>query len=84
MAGDAEAHPVHLVHLVHLRHAGDVAVAGGAGVGAQHLDMPLVGEMRVTGQVMNPDPLDRLLVAPGLRTFWISVLLALSLPLTTR
>src|SRR5688572_28656128 len=66
VAGDAEAHVVHPVDLEHLRHAAHVAVAGGARGGAEHLDMPLVGKVGVTGEEVDPDPLHRLLLGPGL------------------
>ncbi len=43
-----------------------VAVTGGAGVGAQRLDVALMGEVRVPGEEVDPDPFDRLLLGPGL------------------
>src|SRR5215210_1095906 len=66
MAGDAEAHPIHVVHLKHLRHALDLAMTGATGVGSQRLDVALVRKVRVSRQVMDPDPFDRLLLGPGL------------------
>src|SRR5215210_6628967 len=66
VARDAEAHIVDVVHLEHLGHAAHVAVAGGAGVGAESLDVPLVREVGVPRDEVHASPLDRLLVRPGL------------------
>ncbi len=52
MARDAEPHVVHVVDLVDLGHARDVAMAGLAGIRSQRLDVPHVGEMRVTRHEM--------------------------------
>src|SRR5687768_4126057 len=66
MTGDAEPHPVHVVRLEHLGHALDIAMTGPARVGAKRLDMPLMREMGVPRQIMDPDPFNRLLLVPGL------------------
>jgi hypothetical protein len=66
MARDAKPHPINLVHLEDLRHTLHVTVAGGAGIGAHGIDMTLMGEVGVTGEVMYPHPFDRFLLAPGL------------------
>jgi hypothetical protein len=66
VAGDAEAHVVHPVDLEDLGHAAHVAVAGGARGGAEHLDVPLVREVGVTREEVDPDPFHRLLLGPGL------------------
>src|SRR5918999_1681697 len=66
MAGDAETHAIHVVHLEHLGHPLHVPVAGGACVGTERLDVSLVWEVGVPGEIVNADPFDRLLLAPGL------------------
>src|SRR5918995_2089405 len=66
MAGDAESHAVHVIHLEHLRHALNFSMTGPAGIRAQSLDMPLMREMGVPRQVVDPNPLDRLLLGPRL------------------
>ena len=66
MTGDTEAHPVDIVDLEHLGHPLDLTMAGGAGVGTHGLDVTLMREMGVPGQVVNADPFDRLLLVPGL------------------
>ena len=63
---DADTHVVDFVDLEHLGHAAHVAVARGAGVGTEGLDVPLVREVSVAREVMHAHPLDRLLVGPGL------------------
>ena len=66
MAGDTEAHAVHVIHLEDLRHPLDLAMTGSAGIRAQCFDMPLMGEMGMPREVVDPNPLDRLLLVPRL------------------
>src|SRR3954468_20960435 len=66
VTGDAEPHPVHVVHLEHPRHPLDVPVASAARVGAECLDVPLMREVGVTREIVNPNPFDWLLLTPGL------------------
>src|SRR3954463_6063678 len=66
VASDAETHPVHVVHLEDLRHPLHVAMAGGAGIGTQGFDMPLMREVSMPGEIVHPHPFDRLLLRPRL------------------
>src|SRR5215204_1323148 len=66
MAGDAKPHSIHVVHPEDLWHPLHLAMAGAAGVGPERFDVPLVRKMSVAGQVMDSNPLDRLLLGPGL------------------
>src|SRR6188508_16861 len=66
---DAPAHREGL-HLVHLRHCRHVAMTQNAGVaterfvGTEGFDVSHVGEVNEGGEVVNPDPLGRVLVSP--------------------
>src|SRR6266545_1861071 len=51
--------------LIDLRHALDVAVTGTARLGAERLDVALVGEMHEAGHGVDADPLGRFPLAPG-------------------
>src|SRR5215218_5731249 len=66
MASNTKAHPIHVVHPEDLRHPLHFAMAGAAGVGPERFDVPLVRKVCVAGQVMDADPLDGLLLGPGL------------------
>src|SRR5690349_6204069 len=66
MAGNTKPHPIHVVHFEDLRHPLHFAVTSAAGVRSQGFDVPLVGKVGVSGQVVNADPFDRLLLGPGL------------------
>src|SRR6476646_8470067 len=66
MTRDAESHAIDVVHLEDLGHALDLSMTGAAGIGSQRLDMSLMREVGVAGQVGNPEPLDRFLVGPCL------------------
>src|SRR4051812_49368673 len=66
VAGDAETHAVDVVHLEDLWHALHVPMASGACVGAKRLDVPLMGEMRVAGEIVHPHPFNGFLVGPRL------------------
>src|SRR4051812_36902013 len=65
VARDAKAHVVDVVHPLDLGHALHVAVAGGASVGAEGLDMALMGEVGKASEVVHPHPFDGLLLRPG-------------------
>jgi hypothetical protein len=63
---DAKPHPVDVVHLEDLGHALHLAMASTASIGAECLDVPLMREMGMPGQVVNPNPFNGLLLIPGL------------------
>ena len=66
VAGDAEPHVVHSVDLEDLGHALNVAMTGSARRGTQSLNVPLVGEMGMPREIVNPHPFDRFLLVPCL------------------
>src|SRR5437667_5221495 len=76
VAVDAPAHRER-GHLVHLGHATHVAVAGGAALGAQDLDMALVREAHEARQRVHARPHGRLLVDPRLSDLFDLRLIAL-------
>jgi len=57
VTSDAEAHVRHVIDLEDLGHAGDIAVAGVAGVGSQSLDVAAMREVHVPRQRVNARPL---------------------------
>src|SRR6185312_5534294 len=65
VTGNAKAHVVYVVDLVYLGHADNVAMAGLTRIRSHHLDMAHVGEVHVPGNEVHPQPLDGLLLRPG-------------------
>jgi hypothetical protein len=82
VTGDAEAHVVHVVHFENLRHAIHIAVARGARVGTESLDVSLMREVRVARDEMHPNPLTGFFSVHA--TDFDLGLAPLSLPDTTR
>src|SRR3954470_3512244 len=66
VAGDTETHSVDVVHFEDLRHSLHVPVTRSTRIGTERLDMPLMREVCMPGEIMHSHPLDWLLLCPRL------------------
>jgi len=66
VARDAEPHLIHLIDLEHLGHALHISMARSTCIGPHRLDVALVREVSMPGQIVDPHPLHRLLLRPRL------------------